>query len=188
MPRRAISPLAPGRRIGRYAPPKQGNRTMRVLLALSIAISLAGCQTNTPTTASGSPEITVTGARPDQVKPQLVNAILNRGLRLRTDSPFQIVAERKWGGAGGAAVLGALLSSDASDVIERISFSIADTGAGTRIVADRYMVKYAGTGRETANPANNAPGLDSLQGTLDAMAPALGAVPVATAAPPQRGT
>jgi hypothetical protein len=132
------------------------------------ALFLAGCQTDTPT-ASGSPEVTIRGVRPDQAKPQLVNAILNKGLRIKSDSPYQIVTERQMGGIGGAAVLGALLTSDASDVIERFSFSIAEAGGGTRIVLDRYMVKYPGTGRESAIQNNKSIAADNLQATLDSL-------------------
>jgi hypothetical protein len=105
--------------------------------------------------------------KPDQVKPQLVNAVINDGGRLKSDSPYLVVFERPWGNAVGAVVVGALLSADASGAVERLSFSIADTGDGTRVVADRYMVKVGSFGREDVNPANNGLGLEPLQSVLD---------------------
>lgn len=141
----------------------------RFVLAVSATLILAGCQTATPT-ASGSPEVTIRGVPPDRAKPQIVNAILNQGLRIRNDTAYQIITERKWGGHAGAALAGALITNDASDVIERLSFSIAEANGGTRVVLDRYMVRYPGTGRESVTPANGTVYLDNLQATLDAIA------------------
>lgn len=137
------------------------------------ALALAGCQTDAPT-ASGSPEITVTGARPEQVKPLLLNSALNRGMKLRSDTTYQLTFERPWGGAVQSALVGALISTNAGNVTERLSFSIAEANGGTRVVLDRYMVKVGSFGREDVTLANGpAPGLEPVQATLDQMAPSM---------------
>lgn len=152
----------------------RGGRDVRIITVFLVAMTLAGCQTDSsPPTASGSPEITVTGAKPEQVKPRLVNAAMNRGLKLKNDTAYQITFERPWGGAAGSAIVGALISTDAGPVVERLTFSIADTGDGTRVVLDRYMVKSGRFGREDVSPANNGLGLDPLQTVLDGIAPSL---------------
>jgi hypothetical protein len=142
---------------------------MRFIAIAVCCLLLAGCQTESAT-PSGRPEVTIRNLKPDQVKPQLVNALLNDRARLKSDTPYLVVVERPWGNIVGAAVVGALVSADASSAIERLSFSIADTGNGTRIVADRYMVKVGTFGREDVNPANNALGLEPLQSVLDRVA------------------
>ncbi|PSO30527.1 hypothetical protein [Bradyrhizobium sp. MOS002] len=142
---------------------------MRFLTLLIVCTFLAGCQTDS-STPSGRPEVTIRNLKPDQVKSQLINAMINDGGRLKSDSPYLVTFERPWGNAVGAALVGTLISTDASSAVERLSFSIADTGAGTRIVADRYLVKVGSFGREDASPANNGLGLEPLQQVLDRLA------------------
>ncbi len=138
-------------------------------IAALAALSLAGCQTDTRPSASGSPEVTITGARPEQVKPLIVNAGLNRGFKLKNDTPYQITFEQPWGGslvsqAVGDAMIGASL--------ERLTFSVAEISGSTRVVLDRYMVRQR-YGREEVSPANTYLGTESLQGILDSMTPSL---------------
>ena len=139
---------------------------MRIFAAIFCGLLLTGCQTETAT-PSGRPEFTIAKLKPEQVKPQLVNAMLNDGGRLKSDTPYLVVFERPWGNVVGAAVVGALISTDASSAVERLSFSITNSGDGTRIVADRYMVRVGTFGREDVTPANNGLGLEPLQSVLD---------------------
>lgn len=146
---------------------------MRLALATIAALALVGCQTNANPTASGSPEITIAG-RPEQVKPAIVNAALNRGMKLKGDTAYQATFERPWGNTVGAAVVGALISSDASPAVERMTFSFTEVPAGTRVVLDRYMVKTGSFGREQVSLANGpAPGLEPVQTTLDQISSSL---------------
>jgi hypothetical protein len=154
----------------------------KIAAIIGFSLLLTGCQTDGPPTASGSPEITIAGARPEQVKPRIVSAMMNSGVRLKSDSAYLLVFERKWGNAIASSIIGVVRNSDGSDTMENLNFSIADVGTGTRVVLDRYMVKIGGFGRESTTQANNAIGLDSLQATLDQMAPALGGP--SPAAPP----
>lgn len=156
---------------------------MRILLVLCCSALLVGCQTEGAGKASGSPEITVSGSKPEQVKARIVGAMMNSGARLKSDSAYLLVFERKWGNLLAASTIGVLRNSDGSDTMEQLHFSIADTGAGTRVVVDRYMTKVGAFGRESTTPANNALGLDSLQGMLDQMAPALAGSAVAATDP-----
>jgi len=134
---------------------------MKTAVAFLPLFLLGGCQMGSQPTASGSPEITVQQQKPDQVRLKLVNLLLSQGRRLniRGNSSYQVEFERKRAG----------------DVIERLSFSMAEIGTGTRIVVDRYIVRYSLSGRESTDPANNVPSLDDLQTMLDNMLPALSA-------------
>lgn len=145
---------------------------MNKIAAILLCAALAGCQTEAPT-ASGSPEITVSG-RPEQVKPAVVNAALNRGMKMKGDTAYQATFERPWGGTVGSHLVGTMLSSDMSPAVERMTFSFADTGSGTRVVLDRYMVRAGAYGKEQITLANGAaPGLEPVQATLDQIAAAL---------------
>lgn len=146
---------------------------MRVILGSALAaLLLAGCQTDAAT-PSGSPEITVSG-RPDQVKPAVVNAALNRGMKMRGDTAYTATFERPWGGTAGSHLVGTMLSSDLSPAIERMTFSFAEAGSGTRVVLDRYMVRAGRYGKEQITLANGAaPGLEPVQATLDQIAASL---------------
>ena len=157
-----------GARSGHPIPQAQRIAFWRIIPVLALAALAAGCQTasNTP---SGSPEVTISGVRPDQAKSRLVNHMTNAGMRLKTDTAYSMTFERPWPNKAAAAAIAILVTSDISEPVERVSVSISDAPGGTRIVADRYMVKYAGTGREQVNPANNAPGLESLQNTLNSL-------------------
>jgi hypothetical protein len=142
---------------------------MRVFGVAIAALMLAGCQTDQRPTASGSPEITIAGAKSDQVKPLIVNAGMNRGMKLKNDTPYQITFEQPWGGSVASA---ALADAMVGASLERLTFSVAESGTGTRVVLDRYMVR-ARYGREEVSPANNGLGTESLQAILDSMAPSL---------------
>jgi hypothetical protein len=157
---------------------------MRILGMLLLSASLAGCQTAGQPTASGSPETTIAGARPEQVKPLLVNAAMNRGLKLKTDTAYSITFERPWGGSLASQ---ALADAMVGVTVERLTFSVAETpDGGTRVVVDRYSVKQR-YGREEASPANNGLGAENLQAMLDQMAPSLSPPPaISTPAAPKR--
>ena len=145
------------------------------IAALLMALALVGCQTDTSTTASGSPEITVRGTRPEAVKPKIINAALDLGMTLKHDTPIEVTVERPWDVNSRSAIVGPLANLDGSSLIERLTFSIADSGGGTRVVLDRYMVRVSKQGKEYISLANNSPGTEKLQDILDSVAPSLGA-------------
>lgn len=117
---------------------------------------MASCASSPPPqTASGRPEVTIHGWRPDQAKSALVNAALNRHMLIKSDSPYQLVVERPTQNIAASV----LLSTPAhGPPVERYSFAIAEVSGGTRIVADATFVSNAGTAFENATPgaASNA--------------------------------
>src|SRR5437868_4254636 len=119
---------------------------MRIVMIFTIAFFAASCATNPqPQTASGSPEVTIAGAKPEHVKPILLNTVLNRRLRIKSDSPFLLVVEKETDNL----VADIFLSSKYDNrVIERTSFTIAEVPAGTRIVADATFITNAGSAFE----------------------------------------
>jgi hypothetical protein len=138
---------------------------VRILALPLFCAYLAGCQTDS-SASSGHLEVTIQNMMPEQVKPQLVNAMINEGGRLRNDSTYLVTFERPRGDAASAALIGALVSTEGVSAIERLAFSIAEARNGTRIVVDRYMVTVGSFGREDIRPANSF-GLEPLQHVLD---------------------
>ena len=127
------------------------------------ALALAGCRKGSAPTASGSPEITVSGVRADQVKGAIVHRMMNSGLRIKNNSAYSLVFEGRWPNE----IANVLLMTGYGDPVERVSFAIAETSGGTRVVADRKLVSNAGSGFERSTSANNAPGTKDLQLVLD---------------------
>jgi hypothetical protein len=148
-------------------------RPVAPITAMLFGLVLNGCQTDTMTTASGSPEVTVRGTRPETVKPKIINAAQDLGMTLKHETPIEVTLERPWQVNAGPNVVASLASLDGSSQLERFTFSVADSGGGTRIVLDRYMVRVSRQGKEYVSLANDAPGAEKLQGILDSVAPSL---------------
>jgi hypothetical protein len=123
-------------------------------------------------TPSRSPEVTVKAA-PDRAKVALMNAVLNRGLRVKSDSTFSLVVEQETR-SGVGQVLSA--GSGAAKPVERVSFAITAVAGGTRIVADSSYVIKPGTAFEenTPNSAWKVFGPAELQALLNEVAAASG--------------
>lgn len=149
-------------------------RCVQPIAVLFLLFGLPGCQTDTPTAASGSPEIMVKGVRAEAVKPMIIAAALNQGMTLKSHTPIEVTVERPWEITAAKGITAPLVDLDGTSRTERLTFSMADSGSGTRIVLDRYMVRTSRPGKEYVSPANDAPGLEKLQTILDAVAPSLG--------------
>jgi hypothetical protein len=152
---------------------------MRVLAIFGLGIGLlaGGCMTagsGAPQTASGSPEVTMRGVAPDRAKAALMNAVLNRGLRVKSDTTYSLVVEQPTRNTA-ASILNTTNSGVAP--VERVSFAITPIAGGTRIVADSSFVTKPGTAFEenTPNSAWKAYGPAELQALLSEAAASAGA-------------
>ena len=136
------------------------------------SVYLVGGLTQTPQTASGSPEIVVRGAKPDRVKAALVNAALNRHLRMKSDSANMVVFERETTNIAASVLLSTRMSGAP---VDRMSFTLVDVPEGTRVVAFGGFVSNAGTGFEQGNTGASAPAfndeLNSILAEISASAP-----------------
>lgn len=112
-------------------------------LAAVVAAGLAGCQTAVDT-ASGSPEVTIPGIRPDQVKPVIVGQMLNTRLRIKTDTQYSLVFEKPEENIG----MNVLFATGFGPPVHRVNFAIAEVPGGTRIVADSSTISNSGTAFE----------------------------------------
>ncbi|MBO0661577.1 hypothetical protein LQ948_03225 [Jiella sp. MQZ9-1] len=128
-----------------------------------ICLCLAGCQTVQHDTQSGRPEVTI-AAPSETVKTAFVGIMTNFGYALKRDSNFQIVMERPVHNV----VMNLLLASEYDPTLEaRVSATVLDLGARTRLTADMGVVRNAGTGFEAVTSANNSPDSSGLQNLLD---------------------
>ncbi len=159
----------------------------RWVAALVLMPLLAGCATQEgPRTASGSPEVTITGARAEQVKPAIVNAMLNSGLRIKSDTTYNIVFEKQDTNMASAIIFG----TGYGPPVHRVTFAVAEVPGATRIVADSATFSNAGTAFERRGPAFPEFPPERLQAMLDEIAVSLRRQPSPPPGPapaPKRG-
>ncbi len=117
---------------------------MRLIGMVFLALLCTGCQTDKMATASGSPEVTIANARPDQIKPAIVSAMLNTGLRIKADSQYNIVFEKREENL----FVGVFFGTGYGPPVHRVSFAIAEVPGGTRVVADSAIIINPGTAFE----------------------------------------
>jgi hypothetical protein len=124
-------------------------------------------------TPSGSPEVTINGAAPDRAKAALMNVVLNRGLRVKSETGHSLVVEQTTSNTA-AQILSS--ANNGRSAVERVSFALAPVPGGTRIVADSTYVTKPGTAFEesTPNSAWKAFGPAELQKLLDEAAASAG--------------
>lgn len=147
---------------------------MRILAIFGLGLGLlaGGCMTSgSAPTASGSPEVTMR-APPDRAKAALMNVVLNRGLRVKSDSAYSLIVEQETKSTAARV----LTATDSSTPVERVSFNIAPVAGGTRIVADSSYVTKPGTAfeQQVPNSAWKVFGPAQLQSLLDEAAASAG--------------
>src|SRR3954469_20081103 len=139
------------------------------LFAVLALPTLAACQSTAagPATASGRPEVTIPGKSPAAVRSALVNRMLDVGYRVSRDDASTLTVEKEASGA--AAQL--LLSTPAGGSPNvRITYTFADVGRATRVVADMAIVSNPGTGLEKRIDVSRGPEALKVQAYLDAVA------------------
>lgn len=134
-------------------------------LVLVAALGLAGCATPVQhQTASGKPEILVAGATPETVKPAVVNRMVSAGYRITKDTPYELAFDRPVENVAAAVLLGSKYDSTPN---ARVSYTIAGTGTGTRVVADLAVITNPGSAFERRTDFNGSQDTVKIQGVLD---------------------
>src|SRR4051812_42421538 len=103
----------------RGAPSMKPMRHLKPIVLLFGVLVLPGCQTDTSTKSNRSPQIVLNGVRAGSVKPQIINAVLDLGMVLKSETPSEVTFERPWEITAGSGALAALPSADGSSVVER---------------------------------------------------------------------
>jgi hypothetical protein len=133
---------------------------------------------------SGHPEITVSGSQGAAMKGQITAQMFDRGFTIVSDNPSLIVFEKVSDNLGAMFLFGTAASGPPHI---RVSFSIAEYGGNTRIVADLAAISNAGTAFERRNDLNFGQDAAEAQSLLSTAA-ARAAPPLPTATVPAHAT
>lgn len=138
---------------------------MRVLagIALAAGLALGGCQTVQHNTASQKPEVTI-AAPSAKVKPAVINAFINDGYNITSDSQYLVVMRKASDNVGATLLFG---STNYPAVDERVNLTFAEMDGKTRIVADTSFVANPGTGFEEVIPTTRFEESAEVQTMLD---------------------
>lgn len=142
---------------------------LKVLLLVAGLPLLAACQTaKPPATASGRPEVTITGnVDPARVKALLLTKMIDRGFRLVKDDPFSLTMDKTSDSFGAQLLLG----TPAGDPpVARVTYTIAPIGDTVRVVADMAVVQNAGMAFEKRIDVSQSGESPKVQGYLDQVA------------------
>ncbi|MDX6805201.1 hypothetical protein [Terrihabitans rhizophilus] len=134
-------------------------------LVLLAAVGLTGCKSEKHGAASGQPEVTIS-APVAQVRPVVVNEMVQRGYKIKQDAPYLLVMEKQSDSVAGSVLLG---SSWNPTVNERVSITMTETEGRTLLVADLGIVTNAGTGMERILRMQNSQASVQFQTWLNTM-------------------
>ena len=140
---------------------------MKTILGILLAVVLCGCAATKMPTESGRPEVVLPGTVAE-VKPRLVAAVLAKGYTVTASDDLRVVAEKDAGlGAAVAMSLGTGASSDGA-ARTRAQFTLLPVPAGTRVVADLWLVNRT-LGGENVVPQEGSRARASLQSFLSGL-------------------
>ena len=125
----------------------------KILALLLLPFLLVACTTPiTHSTASGKPETTISGVTKGAVRERITDEMLNKGYTIAQSSDSLIVFEQTINNAIAAYMFSTKFSSTP---MARISYSLAETKKGIRIIADCSAVSNPGSGFERKTSLNN---------------------------------
>jgi hypothetical protein len=102
-------------------------------------------------TASGKPEVTIENTDSESVKQAVVNKMLDLGYTITSDTPYQISFDLPV-----ESVMISLLAGSSYDAQPnaRMAFTIAQTRAGVRVIADVALITNPGSAFERRTVLN----------------------------------
>jgi hypothetical protein len=133
--------------------------------------------------ASARAEITLPNATSATVRSQLVNTMMSRGYAVVNESQSVVAFEKP---ADNMAAM-FLFGTRANMVpVSRVSFSMAEIGGNTRVMADIAVIANAGTAFERRNDLNFGADRDAAQGMLNGLSTASAPTPGLNGEMPRR--
>lgn len=139
-----------------------------VILAALLLPALAACQSTAArtSTASGRPEVTISGKPLPAIKGALLSRMLDNGYRVTRDDASTLTVEKE--ASGVLAPL--LLSTPAGGSPNvRIVYTFAEIGWATRVVADMAIISNPGTTFEKRIDMSQSSEAPKVQGYLDSV-------------------
>lgn len=126
---------------------------------------LASCATVPPMqTASGRPEVTITGVDKKQIINTIANDFVNAGCQIRSMNDFSIVVGRESQNLAANLLLG---SKYDPTVEERTSFQLLDTQGGVRVLGNISFITNPGSAFEKPVDLSTGKGGTEVQGYLE---------------------
>ena len=151
---------------------------MHRMLSCSLGIllfALGGCATLvTHATPSGRVETTIEGVGPEQIKSALVNVMLNRGYSLSHDAAFQIAFDKPVNNVFAQVLLGSQYNVIPNT---RVSYTLAQVGNATRVIADLAIITNPNSPFEQRTDMNASAASNLIQDLLDSLKRRLEASP-----------
>jgi hypothetical protein len=130
------------------------------------AMALSGCAAPVKfDTASGRPE-RLFNAPPETVRAALVSELVNRQYTITQESQSLVVGEKLSDNVAANLLMG---TGARPQVSVRASFTMINTGSGTRVVGDLGVVQNKGTPFENVIPMSNSQSATEMQSALDAI-------------------
>ena len=145
---------------------------LRILIALASFLTLSACAgtLHRPQTASGRPEVTITNATPEKIKPVLVSEMANAGYRISKDTPYELAFDKPVQNLAMAALLGSRYDSQPN---ARITYTFAQIGKDTRVIGDVAVITNPGSAFERRTELNNGVDAYDLQTGLQRLSAAM---------------
>lgn len=139
-----------------------------VIAAAAAMLSLVACQTvKPPATASGRPEVSIAGAKPEQVKALLVSKMLDKGYRLAKDDSFNVTFEKVSDNLAANILFG---TRAGGNPVVRVNYTIADLSGSVRVVADLAIISNAGMAFENRTDVSAGAEAPKVQAFLETVA------------------
>lgn len=135
-------------------------------LAIAGALLLASCAAPVKHyTASKRPEVTIAAPAAD-VKPVMVNDLVNMGYYPVQDTPMLLVMDRPVDNTAANLLMGSVYNPVAH---ARLAFTLTEKDGSTRVVANMAIVTNPGSAYEKLAPMNNSVDSRNLQAWLNGL-------------------
>jgi hypothetical protein len=144
---------------------------IRLLVIGALAGALLGCASAPPEPHAGKPEVTISGASIDRVKTALVAEMSKRKFRVAKETASEMSFEQP---AASPVLQGLSASAAGKNPIERITYTMAATGADLHVTADIVVVRKLAAMEQPVD-IGQGPEAQSVQAMLDKIAGEVGA-------------
>ncbi len=137
------------------------------LTLLILPFFLSACATPvTHSTPSGKPEVTISGVSKSTVKDALTDMMMDNQYTLTTSSESMLIFDRPIENSAMAYMFSSKLNRNPTF---RVSYNVASTKKGIRVIADYNAVSNPGSGYENKTSLIGHPNTKNIQYELNAL-------------------
>ena len=135
----------------------------KVFILLSALLAMGCADQVTHQTPSGKPEVTIAGRVGDQARALIAGRMVDAGYNMRSGSDSMLVFDKPNSTVMAAVLFG---SRYAGTPNARITYTVIEAGAVTRVVASLAMITNPGSAFERASPMDASPDSQGVQNLL----------------------